>query len=89
MSRLIAILVIGMIMPGTAFAQRVPDPNKVSPEYREAAQKRLAEIIRQKACWAKAEKEKVARRDAASFVVHCMYDAEKAEQVEIGTKAKN
>jgi hypothetical protein len=52
----------------------------VSPEYKEAAQKRQAEIARQMFCSEKASKEKVMKRDLASFVVGCMEAIEKAEQ---------
>jgi hypothetical protein len=53
----------------------------VSPEYKEAAQKkRQAEIARQMFCSEKAGKEKVMKRDLASFVVACMEAIEKAEQ---------
>ena len=34
------------------------DPNKVAPQYRDVAEKRQAELIRQRACQNKAEKEK-------------------------------
>jgi hypothetical protein len=52
----------------------------VSPEYKEAAQKRQAEIARQMFCSEKAVKEKVLKRDFASFVVGCMDAIERAEQ---------
>jgi hypothetical protein len=52
----------------------------ISSEYKEAAQKRQAEIARQRFCSEKAGKEKVMKRDLASFVVGCMDAIEKAEQ---------
>jgi hypothetical protein len=52
----------------------------VSPEYNEAARKRQAEIARQMFCSEKAGKEKVMKRDLASFVVGCMEAIERAEQ---------
>ena len=52
----------------------------VSPQYKEAAQKRQAEIARQTFCTEKAGKEKVMKRDLASFVVDCMDAIERAEQ---------
>ena len=52
----------------------------ISPEYKEAAQKRQAEIARQMFCSEKAGKEKVMKRDLASFVVGCMEAIERAEQ---------
>ena len=64
------------------------DPNKVAPQYRDVAEKRQAELIRQRACQNKAEKEKIVKRDLSSYVVRCMDGAEKAEQVEIELKKK-
>ena len=52
----------------------------VSPEYKEAFEKRQAEIARQMFCSEKAGKEKVMKRDLASFVVGCMEEIEKAEK---------
>lgn len=52
----------------------------VSPEQKEVAQKRQAEIVRQMFCSEKAGKEKIMKRDLASFVVGCMDAIEKAEQ---------
>jgi hypothetical protein len=52
----------------------------IAPEYREAAQKRQAELLRQKFCTEKAANEKVVRRDLASFVLGCMDKIEKGEQ---------
>jgi hypothetical protein len=52
----------------------------ISPAYKEAAQKRQAEIARQIFCIEKAGKEKVMKRDLASFVLACMAEIEKAER---------
>ena len=52
----------------------------VSPDYKESAQKRQAEIARQTFCSEKAGKEKVMKRDLASFVVGCMDAIERAER---------
>ena len=52
--------------------------SQVGPK--EAAQKRQAEIARQMFCSEKAAREKVTRRDLASFVVSCMDVIERAEQ---------
>ncbi len=54
--------------------------SEISPEYKQAAQKRQAEIARQMFCSEKASKEKVMKRDLASFVVGCMDAIERAEQ---------
>jgi hypothetical protein len=52
----------------------------INPEHKEAAQKRQAEIARQMFCNEKAAKEKVMKRDLASFVTECMDAIERAEQ---------
>ena len=52
----------------------------IAPEYREAAQKRQAELLRQKFCTEKATNEKVVRRDLASFVLNCIDKIEKGER---------
>ena len=77
------------LCPTAAFAlDNSIDPNKVAPQYRDVAEKRQAELIRQKACQAKAEKEKIVKRDLSAYVVQCMDAAEKAERVEIELKKK-
>jgi hypothetical protein len=58
------------------FAQKLVDPNTVAPEYREAAQKRRAEQIRQLNCSHKADVEKVLPRERTTFLVHCLDTAE-------------
>ena len=52
----------------------------ISPEYKEAAQKRQDEIARQMFCSERAGKEKVKKRDLASFVIGCMEAIKRAEQ---------
>lgn len=82
------ILGLMLLFPAVAFAQNMPDPSKVAPEYRDLAEKRRAEVIRQVACNSEAAKEKVLRRDQAAYVNRCMEKAEKAQQAEVGAKAK-
>ena len=53
-------------------AQRLVDPNKVAPEFREAAEKRRAEQIKQQECAHKADAEKVIARDRTSFLLQCL-----------------
>jgi len=52
----------------------------VSSEYSEAAQKRQAEIAQQMFCSEKTGKEKIMKRELASFVIGCMDAIERAEQ---------
>ena len=79
-------LLAGLVLPVCAAAQKLPDPNKVAPEYRELAQKRRAEIIRASTCASRAEKEKVPKRDMAAHINRCIEAAEKAERDLAGLK---
>ena len=74
------ILVIGMaalFLSGQATAQPLVDPGKVAPEFREAAEKRRAEQIRQRACAKKADDDKVMPRDRTAYLVHCLEELAK------------
>jgi hypothetical protein len=62
-------------------AQNVmPDPNKVPPEYRAAAEKRREELITITECKKLAEKEHVTKRDLAAYINHCRETVEKQLQ---------
>ena len=50
------------------------DPNAVAPEYREAAEKRRAEQIRQRECAHKADEAKVLPRDRIAYITRCLAD---------------
>ena len=54
----------------------------------DAAVKRLAQAIRRKACIDKADKEKVLKRDLATYINNCTDASEKAQQVDTELKAK-
>ena len=56
----------------TADAQKLVEPDKVAPEYREAAAKRRSEQMKIMDCNKKAEEAKVPPRDRASHVQHCL-----------------
>jgi hypothetical protein len=60
------------ISPHASFAQKLVDPDKVAPEYREAAIKRRAEQIKVLECNQKAEHAKVLPRDRAAHVQRCL-----------------
>ena len=79
MSRVILLVLIAVLFSTFVFSLDTAFSG-VSPEYKEAAQKRQAEIARQMFCSEKAGKEKIMKRDLASFVVGCMDAIEKAEQ---------
>ena len=77
MSRISVLVSIAVLFPTFAFSLDKPI---IAPEHREAAQKRQAELVRQRFCTEKAGKEKVTKRDLASNVLRCMDEVEKAEQ---------
>lgn len=72
MKTFIGISLISLALAGPALAQGLVDPSKVAPEYREAAEKRRAEQIRQRDCAKKAEAEKIIPRDRTAFLLHCL-----------------
>jgi hypothetical protein len=57
-------------------AQKLVDPTAVAPEYREAAEKRRSEQIRQQDCAHKADAEKVLRRERRAFLIQCLESTE-------------
>ena len=79
MSRIILSVLIAVFFSTFVFS-RDKAVSGISPEYKEAAQMRQAEIARQMFCSEKAGKEKVMKRDFASFVLACMAEIEKAER---------
>jgi len=54
-----------------AFAQELVDPTTVAPEYREVAEKRRAEQLKQQGCAHRAVDEKVMPRDRTAFLLRC------------------
>ena len=55
-----------------AFAQKLVDPNTVAPEFREAAEKRRAEQIKQRDCVRKADDANVLPRDRMAHITRCL-----------------
>jgi hypothetical protein len=55
-----------------ALAQKLVDPNTVAPEFREAAEKRRAEQIKQRDCVRKADDAKVLTRDRMAHITRCL-----------------
>ncbi|MCS3726268.1 hypothetical protein [Bradyrhizobium betae] len=72
MRPVIFIAAIALLAIAPARAQPLVDPNKVAPEFREAAEKRRAEQIRQRECALKADLEKVLPRDRTDYLNHCL-----------------
>jgi hypothetical protein len=79
LNSLIRITVLSLALTAPAFAEKLVDPTAVAPEYRDAAEKRRAEQIRQHDCAQKADKEKVLPRDRTAFLLQCL-------QVNAGTQ---
>jgi len=75
----IFIAAIALLAMAPARAQPLVDPSKVAPEFREAAEKRRAEQIRQRECALKADLDKVLPRDRTDYLNHCL-DAIAAKQ---------
>ena len=71
-------LVGAVIFCEPVFAQKLVDPNAVAPEYRQAAEQRRAEQIRQRECAHKAEVAKVLPRDRIAHITKCLAEAEAA-----------
>jgi hypothetical protein len=63
---------VALLATAPARSQALVDPSKVAPEFREAAEKRRAEQIRQRECAQKADLEKVLPRDRTEFLNHCL-----------------
>ena len=70
--RMIIIAMVSGLPLESSFAQKLVDPDKVAPEFREAAAKRRAEQIKLMECNKKADDAKVLPRDRASHVQHCL-----------------
>jgi hypothetical protein len=65
-------------LSGPAFAQKLVDPNTVAPEYREAAEARRAEQIRQRECAHQADVARVLPRDRIAHITKCLAEAEQS-----------
>jgi hypothetical protein len=72
-------LIAASVFCTPAFAQKLVDPSAVAPEYREAAEKRRAEQIRQRDCADKADEAKVLPRDRPGHITQCMAEAEQTQ----------
>jgi hypothetical protein len=76
-----SLALMGALLVGKpVFAQKLVDPNAVAPEYREAAEKRRAEQIRQRECARKADEAKVLPRDRIADITRCLAQEEAQTQ---------
>ncbi len=72
MNRLIHLAAISFVLTVPALAQKLVDPSTVAPEYREAAEKRRAEQIKQRNCARKADQARVMVRERTAFLLKCI-----------------
>jgi hypothetical protein len=63
---------ISLCLSAPALAEKLVDPATVPPEYREAAEKRRAEQLRQLDCSHKADAAKVLPRERTAFLLQCL-----------------
>jgi hypothetical protein len=71
-----ALALVSIVIATPAPAQKLVDPAGVAPEFREAAEKRRAEQVKQRDCAHKADVEKVIARERTAFLIHCLESAE-------------
>jgi hypothetical protein len=69
---IIRVALITMFLTAPGFAQKLVDPSTVAPAYRQAAEIRRAEQIKQHECIHKAGLEKVMPRDRTAYLNHCL-----------------
>jgi hypothetical protein len=69
---LFSIFAAAFVFSEPGFAQKLVDPNAVAPEYREAAEKRRAEQVRQRECAQKVGLAKVLPRDRTAEINKCL-----------------
>ncbi len=72
MKPIIRATLLSLLLTAPALAQKLVDPAGVAPEYREAAEKRRAEQLRQRDCAHKADVAKVMPRERTEFLLHCL-----------------
>lgn len=72
MKPIIRVTLFLLILTAPAFAQKLVDPTAVAPEYRDAAEKRRAEQIKQRECAHKADVDKVMPRERTAYLLQCL-----------------
>ncbi|MEO8316881.1 MAG: hypothetical protein ABJA75_02905 [Bradyrhizobium sp.] len=72
MRHFVVAALFSLLIVSPVSAQRLVDPAKVAPEFREAAEKRRAEQVKQQECAHKADAEKVIARDRTAFLLQCL-----------------
>lgn len=79
MRTILIFTIISLFAASAARAQVLVDPAKVAPEFREAAEKRRAEQLRQRECGRRADADHVLPRDRTAYLNQCL-EAEAAKQ---------
>lgn len=72
MNPFILTALVALLLTVPAFAEKLVDPAKVAPEYRDAAAKRRAEQLKQLECSHKADAAKVIARERTAFLLQCL-----------------
>ena len=72
MKPFVRVMFVSLTLTVPALAEKLVDPTTVAPEYREAAEKRRAEQIRQQDCAHKADVAKVVPRERTAFLLQCL-----------------
>lgn len=70
--RFILTVLVTIISLSTGHAQKLVDPDKVAPEYREAAVKRRAEQLKIQECSHRVDAGKVLPRDRTARIQQCL-----------------
>jgi hypothetical protein len=72
LNSIVSVTLLSLILAAPAFAEKLVDPTSVAPEYRDAAEKRRAEQIKQRECATKADVERVTPRGRTAFLLQCL-----------------
>ena len=72
MKSIFCVTLFSLILTVPALAQKLVDPTTVAPEYREAAEKRRAEQLKERECAHKADVAKVMPRERTAFLLQCL-----------------
>lgn len=72
MNPFIRVALVALLLTVPAFAEKLVDPTRVAPEYRDAAEKRRAEQLKQLECSHKADAAKVIPRERTAFLLQCL-----------------
>ena len=72
MNLFVRFTIISLLLTTSVSAQKLVDPTAVAPEYREAAEKRRAEQIKERECAHKADIARILPRERTAFLLQCL-----------------